>query len=73
VLLPNYSHRKPTASPTAFTSICDLFTYSPIYNFVGCILIGIGSEMASSDLVLEEQEICPWVKTGLALEGQEEQ
>jgi hypothetical protein len=39
------------------------------YNSVGCLLVGIVSEMASSGLGLEEQEICPWVLTGLALAG----
>jgi hypothetical protein len=34
-------------------------------------LVGIGSDMASSGLGLEEQEICPWVLPGLALAGQE--
>jgi hypothetical protein len=29
------------------------------YNSAGCLLVGIGSEMASSGLGLEEQEICP--------------
>jgi hypothetical protein len=33
-------------------------------------LVGIGSDMASSGLGLEEQEICPWVLMGLALAGQ---
>jgi hypothetical protein len=42
------------------------------YNSAGCLLVGIGSEMASSGLGLEEQQICPWVFTDLALSGQQE-
>jgi hypothetical protein len=42
------------------------------YSSAGCLLVGIGSEMASSGLGLEEHEICHWVLMGLALAGQEE-
>jgi hypothetical protein len=41
------------------------------YNSVGCLLVRIGSEMASSGLGLKEQKLCPWVLTGLAIAGQE--
>lgn len=41
------------------------------HNCARCLLVGISSEMASSRLGLEKQEICSWVLMGLAVAGQE--
>jgi hypothetical protein len=41
------------------------------YNYIRCPLVGINSVMACSGLGLEEQEICPWVLTDLALAWRE--
>jgi hypothetical protein len=42
------------------------------YKFLGCLLVRICSEMATSGLGLVEQETIPWVLTSLALAGHEE-
>jgi hypothetical protein len=49
-----------------------LVTRQGDYNSVGCLRVGIGSEMASSGLGLGKYEVCPWVLTGPAVAGQEE-
>jgi hypothetical protein len=42
------------------------------YNSVEHLLVGIGSEMASSGLGLGKHEVCHWVLMGLTIARQEE-